>query len=100
MSLLMQLNWRWTSTAQGASIIPSSYPLGPDLLYRFLQNALETATPSERHDVFLAVLSSAQQLTTDPFGNYVIQKLFDHLPEEHIVTPKIDRNIISTRDCD
>ncbi|KAF4665160.1 hypothetical protein FOL47_004735 [Perkinsus chesapeaki] len=52
---------------------------------RFLQNALETATPSERHDVFLAVLSSAQQLTTDPFGNYVIQKLFDYLPEEHIV---------------
>lgn len=45
---------------------------------RFIQNKLETASPDERAKVFDEIMPNAYQLMTDVFGNYVIQKLFEH----------------------
>jgi mRNA-binding protein PUF3 len=45
---------------------------------RFIQNKLETASPEERAKVFDEIMPNAYQLMTDVFGNYVIQKLFEH----------------------
>ena len=46
-------------------------------LYRFIQQKLERASPSEKAMVFSEILSSAYSLMTDVFGNYVIQKFFE-----------------------
>ena len=45
--------------------------------YRFIQQKLERATPSEKAMVFGEILSAAYSLMTDVFGNYVIQKFFE-----------------------
>lgn len=45
---------------------------------RFIQNKLENASDEEREAVFDEIMPSAFQLMTDVFGNYVIQKLFEH----------------------
>lgn len=45
---------------------------------RLIQNKLETATNEERALVFDEIITSAFQLMTDVFGNYVIQKFFEH----------------------
>lgn len=47
------------------------------LLFRFIQQKLERATPAERQMVFGEILQAAYQLMTDVFGNYVIQKFFE-----------------------
>lgn len=45
---------------------------------RFIQHRIETCTTDERQQVFDEIMPNAYQLMTDVFGNYVIQKLFEH----------------------
>lgn len=45
---------------------------------RFIQQKLETANSEEKQLVFEEVLPNALQLMTDVFGNYVLQKFFEH----------------------
>lgn len=46
---------------------------------RFIQQKLETATSEEKQGVFDEIVpDNALQLIQDVFGNYVIQKLFEH----------------------
>ncbi|KAK7054863.1 hypothetical protein VNI00_003326 [Paramarasmius palmivorus] len=46
---------------------------------RFIQQKLETATSEEKQMVFDEIVpSAALQLVQDVFGNYVIQKIFEH----------------------
>ncbi|KAJ7632638.1 armadillo-type protein [Roridomyces roridus] len=46
---------------------------------RFIQEKLDTATSEERQSVFEEIVpNSTLQLIQDVFGNYVIQKLFEH----------------------
>lgn len=46
---------------------------------RFIQQKLETATSDEKQIIFDEIVpNSALQLIQDVFGNYVIQKLFEH----------------------
>ena len=43
------------------------------ILFRFIQQKLERATPVEKDLVFREILPSSHTLMTDVFGNYVIQ---------------------------
>ncbi|KMU90892.1 pumilio RBD [Coccidioides immitis H538.4] len=45
---------------------------------RFIQQKLETANSDEKERVFQEIKPNAIQLMMDVFGNYVIQKLFEH----------------------
>ncbi len=45
---------------------------------RFIQQKLETANSDEKDRVFREIEPNAMQLMTDVFGNYVIQKFFEH----------------------
>ena len=45
---------------------------------RFIQQKLETANSDEKDQIFREIQPNALQLMTDVFGNYVIQKLFEH----------------------
>ncbi|KAM0834816.1 hypothetical protein ACQ4PT_063333 [Festuca glaucescens] len=50
---------------------------------RFIQQKLENCTAEEKASVFAEVLPHAPSLMTDVFGNYVIQKFFEHgTPEQ------------------
>jgi hypothetical protein len=42
---------------------------------RFIQQKLENATADDREKIFPEILSNAIALTTDVFGNYVMQKV-------------------------
>jgi len=43
---------------------------------RFIQQKLENASPDDTEKIFPKILSNALALTTDVFGNYVIQKVY------------------------
>ncbi|KAJ5600288.1 Armadillo-like helical [Penicillium hetheringtonii] len=45
---------------------------------RFIQQKLETANSDEKEQVFREIQPNCLQLMTDVFGNYVVQKLFEH----------------------
>ncbi len=45
---------------------------------RFIQQKLETANSDEKDVVFREIEPNALQLMKDVFGNYVIQKFFEH----------------------
>src|ERR1700761_4539660 len=45
---------------------------------RFIQQKLETANSDEKDQVFREIEPNAIQLMKDVFGNYVIQKFFEH----------------------
>ncbi|RVW73186.1 Pumilio-like 5 [Vitis vinifera] len=45
---------------------------------RFIQQKLENCSVEEKASVFKEVLPHASKLMTDVFGNYVIQKFFEH----------------------
>ena len=45
---------------------------------RFIQLKLETANSDEKDQVFREIHGNSIQLMTDVFGNYVIQKFFEH----------------------
>lgn len=45
---------------------------------RFLQTKLETANSHDKARLFDEIMPNARQLMQDIYGNYVIQKLFDH----------------------
>ncbi|WVO14099.1 hypothetical protein L204_101727 [Cryptococcus depauperatus] len=45
---------------------------------RFIQQKLETASPEDSQKLFEEIYPNAYQLMTDVFGNYVIQKMFEH----------------------
>eukprot|EP00796_Vickermania_ingenoplastis_P004467 gene4467-3262_t len=44
---------------------------------RFIQSAVDTATPEEIDALFREIFESPLELVTDIFGNYVLQKLLD-----------------------
>lgn len=51
---------------------------------RFIQQKLEKADEHARNEAFNEIFPQALSLMADVFGNYVIQKLFDHgSPEQH-----------------
>lgn len=45
---------------------------------RFIQTKLETANSDEKARIFDEILPECHQLMVDVFGNYVIQKFFEH----------------------
>jgi len=45
---------------------------------RFIQQRLETANSEEKEIIFTEMLPEVAQLISDVFGNYVIQKFFEH----------------------
>lgn len=45
---------------------------------RFIQDKLQTANSDEKEQVFREIEPNAIQLMKDVFGNYVIQKFFEH----------------------
>lgn len=45
---------------------------------RFTQEKLDSASRAEKDMVFTELVPSARSLMTDVFGNYVIQKMFEH----------------------
>lgn len=45
---------------------------------RFIQQKLESASTEDKQIVFDEILPNSLQLMTDVFGNYVIQKFFEH----------------------
>src|SRR3954468_72942 len=45
---------------------------------RFIQQKLETANSDEKEVLFNEIRPNTRQLMTDVFGNYVIQKFFEH----------------------
>jgi pumilio RNA-binding family len=49
---------------------------------RFIQQKLETASTEEKDMVFLEILPQTRTLITDVFGNYVIQKVRNPLPQK------------------
>lgn len=50
---------------------------------RFIQTKLETANSDEKEHVFNEILPNAIILMQDVFGNYVIQKFFEHGDQRH-----------------
>ena len=63
---------------------------------RFIQQKLEVATVVEKQMVFDEILPSALHLMVDVFGNYVIQKFFEHgTPEQiRILGSKLEGNVL------
>lgn len=51
---------------------------GDQLGSRFIQLKLETANTEEKERIFQEILPNSVQLMKDVFGNYVVQKFFDH----------------------
>lgn len=45
---------------------------------RFIQHKLETANSDEKEQVFKEIKPNALPLMKDVYGNYVVQKLFEH----------------------
>jgi mRNA-binding protein PUF3 len=45
---------------------------------RFLQTKLESANSDEKATLFAEIMPNARQLMQDIYGNYVVQKLFEH----------------------
>lgn len=45
---------------------------------RFIQEKLQSANSDEKDQVFVEIEVNALQLMKDVFGNYVIQKFFEH----------------------
>ena len=45
---------------------------------RFIQQKLESANSDEKDQIFTEICPNAVALMKDVFGNYVIQKLFEH----------------------
>merc|ERR1712003_587184 len=50
---------------------------------RFIQQRLETASLSDKEGVFAQIRRNALALCEDVFGNYVIQKFFEHGSDTH-----------------
>ncbi|KAL9271292.1 Pumilio homolog 1-like protein [Drosera capensis] len=64
---------------------------------RFIQQKLETATIDGKNMVFDEIIPEALSLVTDVFGNYVIQKFFEHgMPaQRRELAGKLDGNVLS-----
>eukprot|EP00250_Pteridium_aquilinum_P006658 c16529_g1_i1 orf=341-2908(-) len=50
---------------------------------RFLQRKLDEANPEDVEKIFQEIKEHVVQLMTDPFGNYLVQKLLDACSEAH-----------------
>jgi pumilio RNA-binding family len=52
---------------------------------RYIQQLLDSGllTLNEIHELFIRILTYTNELTMDPFGNYVMQKLVDLIPEKN-----------------
>lgn len=64
---------------------------------RFIQQKLESATDADRQLVFVEVFPHAIELTTDVFGNYVIQKFFEHgsFEQKHALAENMKGKILA-----
>lgn len=64
---------------------------------RFIQQKLETANSDEKDQVFSEIEPNAIQLMKDVFGNYVIQKFFEHgsQVQKKILAEKMRGKVVS-----
>ncbi|KAL8144056.1 hypothetical protein V2J09_017088 [Rumex salicifolius] len=64
---------------------------------RFIQQKLETATIEEINMVFQDIIPQALALMTDVFGNYVVQKFFEHgMPDQRReFASKLDGHVLT-----
>ncbi|KAJ0268912.1 hypothetical protein COL922a_014781, partial [Colletotrichum nupharicola] len=58
---------------------------------------METANSDEKEQVFQEVLPNCMQLSQDIFGNYVVQKLFEHgnQAQKKLLVQRMKGNILS-----
>ncbi|CAK7339071.1 unnamed protein product [Dovyalis caffra] len=50
---------------------------------RFLQRKFSEGTPQDVEKIFLEIIDHIVELMTDPFGNYLVQKLLEVCDEDH-----------------
>ena len=64
---------------------------------RFIQQRLETAAESETALIFAEVQPRALTLMTDVFGNYVIQKFFEHgsAQQRHALASQLQGHVLA-----
>lgn len=64
---------------------------------RFIQQKLETAISDDKEAVFQEFLPNCLQLMTDVFGNYVIQKFFEHgnQVQKTILAAKMEGHVLA-----
>jgi len=66
---------------------------------RYIQQLLDShlLTSHDIHELFIRILPSTNELTMDPFGNYVMQKMIDDLPESnrHILLRELSGNFFN-----
>ncbi|TMW56549.1 hypothetical protein Poli38472_006559 [Pythium oligandrum] len=64
---------------------------------RFIQQRLEKADEQARSEAFAEIFPHALLLMTDVFGNYVIQKLFDHgsVEQQRLLVNQMKKNMVS-----
>lgn len=64
---------------------------------RFIQQKLESANSDEKAQLFSEICPNAVALMKDVFGNYVIQKLFEHgsQVEKKILADRMKGQVIS-----
>lgn len=56
---------------------------------RFIQQRLENTSADDRGKIFPEILSNAIALTTDVFGNYVIQKVCPYVHDLSSFVPPV-----------
>lgn len=64
---------------------------------RWIQTKLESANSDEKEQVFTEICPNAVALMKDVFGNYVIQKLFEHgsQVQKRILGDKMKTQVVS-----
>ncbi|URD83567.1 Nucleic acid binding protein NABP [Musa troglodytarum] len=64
---------------------------------RFIQQKLETATNEEKNMVFEEIMPHALSLMTDVFGNYVVQKFFEHgsTAQRRKLSDQLNRHVLA-----
>ncbi|KAL1877424.1 mRNA binding protein puf3 [Diaporthe australafricana] len=63
---------------------------------RFLQEKIPTANSEDKQRVFDEILVNANQMMTDVFGNYIVQKLFEFgtLVQKKLLASKMQGNVV------